>query len=431
MHGKRFSLGLGTILAVFTVALFVTTSLAATEKVLHRFGSGKDGASPYASLIWDAAGNLYGTTYVGGDGPCYSQGRGCGTVFELSPKEGGGWTEKVLHNFGHGIDGANPYSNLIWDSAGNLYGTTYWGGTHGYGTAFELTPRGDGEWTEQVLHNFGINGTDGTHPYSGLIWDAAGNLYGTAYYGGANRSCDNSGYVGCGTVFELTPKEDGGWTAKTLHNFGDGKDGYWPAGGLVFDAAGNLYGTATSGGVNSSCDYGGCGTVFEMTPKEGGGWTEKTLHNFRSGMDGSSSNAGLIFDAAGNLYGTTYVGGDGGEGTVFEMTPQEGGGWTEKVLHNFGRDPGIVPSAGLILDAAGNLYGTTDYGSEYGAGIVFELTPEEGGGWTGKTLHNFGSGMDGVAPMSGLIFDAAGNLYGTTAYGGPNWGGTVFEITPD
>ena len=439
MQGRKLSLGLGTMLAIFTVALFVTTSLAATEKVLHNFGSGKDGQDPNASLIWDAAGNLYGTTAVGG---VY----GYGTVFELTPKEDGGWTEKVLHNFGHGMDGTYPHSNLIWDAAGNLYGTTYWGGTHGYGTAFEMTLREDGGWTEKVLHNFGINGTDGTHPYSGLIFDAAGNLYGTTQGGGEYGISDGECPIGCGTVFELTPAEGGGWTEKVIHNFGfnslHGVDGtnHWRhrcrRQSLRHDR----------GGRRSP----GCGTVFEMTPRPGGGWTEKVIHNFGiSDTDGVTPQAGLTLDAAGNLYGTTIYGGTyggggggrGGGGTVFEVTPNEGG-WTEKLLHSFGSGTdGFRPEDVLIFDAGGNLYGTTAWAtvtgcSYFGCGTVFELTPTEGGGWTDKILHTFRvNGADGMAPGAGLIFDAAGNLYGTTTNGGyyPCTGsgcGTVFEVTP-
>jgi uncharacterized repeat protein (TIGR03803 family) len=403
-------------MAIFTATLFVTSTWAAAqERVLHNFAAnGTDGYYPEAGLIVDAAGNLYGTTVAGG---AYNS----GTVFELTPAAGGGWTEKVLYSFsGNGTDGRAPYAGLIFDAAGNLYGTTQYGGTYGLGTVFELTPAGGGSWTEKVLYSFSGNGTDGATPEAGLIFDAAGNLYGTTYQGGT---------YGYGTVFELTPAGGGGWTEQVLHSFNNnGADGSLPAAGLIFDAAGNLYGTTSYGGT-----YFYYGTVFELTPAAGGGWTEQVLHSFNNnGTDGITPlSAGLIFDAAGNLYGTTFAGGTYGYGTVFELTPAGGGSWTEKVLHNFGNGTdGAGPLAGLIFDAAGNLYGTTGGGSSYGDGTVFELTPTAGGGWTEKVLHSFGNGTDGIFPRADLIMDAAGNLYGTTYQGGTYGYGTVFEFTP-
>jgi uncharacterized repeat protein (TIGR03803 family) len=413
MRSKRFSIGLRAALAIFTVTVFVTSTWAATqEKVLHNFAPThceKDGADPYASLIFDASGNLYGTTTTCG---AHSAGR----VFELMPKAGGGWTEKALHDFnGNTKDGAEPYAGLIFDKAGNLYGTTLGGGAHGDGTVFELMPKAGGGWTEKVLHNFNFN-VDGYEPYAGLIIDASGKLYGTTSGGGAH---------GAGTVFELISKADGGWTEKVLHNFNsNAKDGREPYAGLIFDKAGNLYGTTFDGGA-----YGN-GTVFELMPRAGGSWTEKVLHSFNSnGTDGTNSYASLIFDKAGNLYGTTLDGGAYGNGTVFELTPKAGGGWTEKVLYNFNGNTkdGTNPYAGLIFDASGNLYGTTVVAAqEYGT--AFELIPK-GGRWTEKVLHTFNQ-KDGAEPYAGLIFDASGNLYGTTYQGGVDGAGTVFELTP-
>src|ERR1019366_4407129 len=199
-----------------------------------------------------------------------------------------------------------------------------------------------------------------------------------------------------------------------LHNFNnDGTDGVNPQADLIFDAAGNLYGTTSQGGTSDA------GTAFELTPAAGGTWTEKVLWSFGTGMDGANPLAGLIFDGAGNLYGTTYNGGTSNSGTVFELTPAAGGTWTEKVLYGFdGGANGGDPSAGLIFDAAGNLYGTTSFGGPYNHGTVFELMPAGGGSWTEQVLHNFGSGTDGISPLAGLIFDGAGNLYGTTYHGG-------------
>ncbi|MGB8887735.1 MAG: choice-of-anchor tandem repeat GloVer-containing protein [Candidatus Korobacteraceae bacterium] len=409
MRDNRFSLGLGAPLVIFTAALLVTGSWASIQvNVLHSFGKGTDGACPYyAGLIIDATGNLYGTTFEGGI-------HSSGTVFELTPQDGGGWTEKVLHSFGSGTDGIYPYGGLIRDAAGNLYGTTLGGGIHSSGTVFELTPQEGGGWTEKVLHSFG-RGTDGAGPYAGLSLDVYGNLYGTTSLGGIHSS---------GTVFELTPQEGGGWTEQVLHSFGHGTDGAGPYAGLIIDAAGNLYGTTLGGGIHSS------GTVFELTPQEGGDWTEKVLHSFGHGTDGAGPYAGLIFDVAGNLYGTTFEGGIHSSGTVFELAPQEGGEWTEIVLHSFGSGTdGAAPYAGLMRGAVGNLYGTTLEGGIHSSGTVFELTPQEGGGWTEMVLHSFGSGTDGAAPYAGLTIDAAGNLYGTTNGGGIHDDGTVISFS--
>jgi uncharacterized repeat protein (TIGR03803 family) len=390
--------------AIFTVILFMTsTGAAAQEKVLYNF-LGVNGTYPMAGLTFDAAGNLYGTTFGGGTSDA-------GTVFELTPAAGGTWTEKVLHNFSHGSDGGKPAAGLIFDGAGNLYGTTFGGGTSDAGTVFELTPAAGGTWTETVLHNFG-SGTDGVYPQSGLIFDAAGNLYGTTFGGGT---------YGGGTVFELTPAAGGTWTEQVLHNFqiGTGADGHGPYAGLTFDATGNLYGTTNEGGTY------GVGTVFKLTPAAGGTWTETVLHNFGSGTDGFNPAAGLIFDGAGNLYGTTYNGGTPGYGTLFELTPAAGGTWTEQVLHNFGSGTdGTNPVAGLIFDATGNLYGTTTAGGSNGGGTVFRFNAQEE-----VELHSF-SGTDGFTPEASLVLDASGNLYGTTFGGGTSNYGTVFEVTP-
>jgi uncharacterized repeat protein (TIGR03803 family) len=336
-------------------------------------------------------------------------------------------TEKILHDFAdNGTDGYQTYSGLIFDAAGNLYGTTLEGGTNkncydeniGCGTVFELSPNGSGGWTQTILHDFG-SGTDGRNPDASLIFDAAGNLYGTTLGGGAGEC--NGGANSCGTVFELVASAGGGWTEKVLYSFGgNSTDGYGPSGSLIFDAAGNLYGTTGTGGVY------GFGTVFELSPTEGGAWTEKVLHSF-TGTGGSSPLANLIFDTAGNLYGTTRMGGRHNAGTVFELVPtRASGGWTIKTLHDFGGGvtEGDQPFAGVIFDAAGNLYGTTQAGGTGtcgfpGCGTVFELTPTTGGSWTSTILHSFdNNGTDGYGPLAGLAFDGKGDLYGTTFVGG-------------
>ncbi len=407
------------ILLILVAMLFNGTVHAAIqERVLHSFENTPDGYSPAGPLVFDAAGNLYGTTAVGGA-------NGSGIVFELMPNGDGTWTEVVLYTFGsQSNDGARPSSGLVFDSAGNLYGTTLdGGGPHcvgDCGRVFELTPNGDGTWTETTLYIFA--GTpDGSYPTGGLIFDAAGNLYGTTYYGGPYS-------LGYGTVFELTPNGSGNWTETTLHNFSGLKtDGRHPFAGLVRDAAGNLYGTTVEGGAY--VDY---GTVFAMKPKAGGGWIERLLHSFNNDkIDGSFPRATLVLDAGGHLYGTTSGGGSSNNGTVFWLGRQPNGTWQEVVLHDFNGTDGSTPTAGLTFDAAGDLVGTTVDGGAYNWGTAFGMKHKTGGGWAEEVLHSFNiNGIDGSSPASSLIFDAAGNLYGTTASGGPVEGGTVFEITP-
>jgi uncharacterized repeat protein (TIGR03803 family) len=262
MPSRKVSIGLTVVLAMFGMAMLTTATRAAaqTEKVLHSFSfanNGKDGNLPLDGLILDAAGNLYGTTLQGGTVACAFS-YGCGTVFELLPQAGGGWKEKILHTFiDNGRDGVYPQGGLIFDTSGNLYGTTVGGGVYGGGTVFELVPQAGGFWKEIPVHSFRNDGKDGQNPYAGLIFDASGNLYGTTYQGGA---------YGQGTVFELMPMS-GGWAVKVLHNFNNnGKDGILPSGGLIFDAAGNLYGTTAYGGTGpcNYFSYSGCGTVIRV-----------------------------------------------------------------------------------------------------------------------------------------------------------------------
>ncbi|MGA8491564.1 MAG: choice-of-anchor tandem repeat GloVer-containing protein [Terriglobales bacterium] len=413
MPAKRLSIGLSATLAMFTMTALVTTAYATTEKVLHSFHC-KDGngTGPYASLIFDAAHNLYGTTYACG---AYLG----GSVFKLTPKAGGGWKEEVLHSFNpDGKGGHYPRASLVIDASGNLYGTTSVGGAHGGGTVFELVPKTGGVWTEKILHSFDPNGKGGYFPYAGLIFDASGNLYGTTSVGGV---------LGGGTAFELAPNGSGGWEEKVLHSFSNkSKDGNYPIAPLIFDVSGNLYGTTVAGGTI------GYGIVFELTPKAGGTWMEKILHNFNpTNADGAGPYAGLVFDASGNLYGTTLGGGYYDDyGTVFELTPKASGRWTEKVLYSFnlGAD-GYDPVAGLVVDTVGNVYGTTSTGGAGDYGAVFELSPTAGGGWTENVLYRF-NGTNGSYPYAGLIFGSSGNLYGTTSVGGGSGEGTAFEIIP-
>ncbi len=390
---------------------------ARNYKVLHRFSGGADGALPIASLVRDAAGNLYGTALGGGSPRCFD-GAGCGTVFKVDP------TGKlsVLHRFTGGKNGAAP-NGLIRDATGTLYGTTGGGGTgcgnSGCGTVFKLEMTGK----ETVLYRFS-GAPDGAGP-AGLIPDSAGNLYGTTYYGGTGPCNDGQG-VGCGTVFKL----DKSGNETILHSFSGGTDGANPpGGGLVRDSMGILYGTALNGG-----DF-GQGIAFKLN-KTG---KVTVLHAFTDGTDGGQPQGGLIRDAAGNLYGTTFSGGNcqynqNGCGTVFKLNKAG----RETVLYDFlgGSSDGLFPFAGVIQDAVGNLYGTTHVGGDPtcvpdGCGVVFKLDTK------GKEtiVRSFKSGKDGAFPQAGVISDEAGNLYGTTTAGGGigcrgAGCGIVFKITP-
>jgi uncharacterized repeat protein (TIGR03803 family) len=417
-------LGFWTIGAAVVLLLLTTSAWASSEKVLLNF-HGTDG-SDGNSLIFDPAGNLYGIAVAGGAGTCSG---GCGTIFKLTSTSSG-WVTSVIHDFRGGSDGMSPSGGLIFDPQGNLYGVTTFGGggggcNFGCGTVFKLTPGAGGQWTEKIIYRFTVSAGAGNYPNGPLIMDAAGNLYGTTGNGGACKFC--------GAVFELTPTATGQWSLTTLHNFTGSPDGCQSLAGLTFDAAGNLYGT-TQGG-NGPCNFssGGGGTVFELSPVAGGGWTETTLYHFLGGADGDTPNSGVVFDAAGNLYGTTQLGGTTNFGTVFKLSPVSGGGWSKTTIYAFNFNPdGTNPVLSTpVLDAAGNLYGTTIQGGT-GIGTVFKLTPGSGTTWTETQLHVFGVGHsnDGRNPVSTLIFDAAGNLYGTTISGGTNGFGTVFEITP-
>lgn len=309
-----------------------------------------------------------------------------GVVFQLSP-HAGKWKETVLHAFAGSPDGARPEGGVIADAAGNLYGTTAVGGDAGDGgTVFSLKRTSSG-WKETVLYSFrfgcGKNqGTcgDGAVPEAGLIFDAKGNLYGTTFLGGTGDCTYNYAEgVGCGTVFELSPSSSGR-TEKVLYSFSGGTDGGFPVDSLVMDRALNLYGTSQNGG---GCG-GSCGNVFRLTETRSGQWEETVIHNFE-GKDGATPQAGLTRDAAGNLFGTTSSGTRCCSappkrgpccGTVFELTREAQGAWKETVLHNFsGGNDGWGPEGGVIFDAVGNLYGTTSIGGAHGDGVVFEIKP--------------------------------------------------------
>ena len=419
---------LRTLRMILSVIITITLALSSGAwaqseyETLYKFTGGTDGSSPTAGVIFDSAGNLYGTTTFGG---AY----GYGTVFKLAPDSDGSWAESVLYAFKGDPDGYFPESGLIFDAAGNLYGTTSGGGDYYNGTVFQLTPLSTGSWTENKLHSFA--GPDGSAPDAGLIFDQAGNLYGTTYVGGSND---------VGTVFELTHESSGKWTESVLYRFcslEDCSDGIHPTASLIFDQAGNLYGTTEHSGGTTEHSGGPrlcCGVVFKLAPNRNGTWTESVLHSFTH-EDGGTPLAEVIFDKAGSLYGTTSNRGDAGHGgTVFKLMPKSDGHWSEQVLHRFNGEDGANPYAGVIFDEAGNLYGTTEDGGspsrclDVGCGAVFRLAPSSGN-WKGTVLHYFG-GNPGAFPVDRLIFDAVGNLYGTTYGIGSTSFGSVFEIKP-
>lgn len=390
------------LLRAIAVAALVAAPCAhaQTYSVLYSFQCGTtDGSYPESVLTRDAAGDLYGSTSGGGS---YED----GTVFELTP----GGTETVLHSFaGPPTDGLGPANtSLLFDSAGNIYGVTPFGGTYNYGMAYELSAAG----TETVLYNFISRSGNGVYPYGGLVQDDAGNFYGTNFEGGATHQ---------GAVFKLGPSG----AESLLYSFRprfDGNDGELPMAGLIRDPAGNFYGTTEKGGNHD------VGTVFELSASG----REKVLHSFGGDPDGATPFVGVVRGPTGNLYGTTGFGGNSNEGTVFVVSAAG----KARVLHSFTGPPdGAEPYGVLVLDQSGNLYGTTLYGGQgtcsqsfhVGCGTIFEVTPAG----TESVLYSFmGTATDGQYPLSGLTLDSAGNLYGATTEGGTYGCGTVFKYTP-
>jgi uncharacterized repeat protein (TIGR03803 family) len=427
---------------VILTMLFATFAWAKTrEKIIFSFDEA-NGNVPDAGLIADKQGNLYGTTFDGGGA------NGLGNVFELSPTKSGGWTETVLHKF-TGPDGALPVSSLIFDAAGNLYGTAQVGGQGkctntglGCGVVFKLS-RGKNGWKETVLYSFVPGKTKGVIPAGGLVFDSAGNLYGTTWAPGVlggplyarAREASRNTFWGCsvpgcgGTVYKLTPTKNG-WKETDIYAFTGGSDGSTSQASLIFDGAGNLYGTTVYGGTTGCTSGYGCGVVFKLSPGKSG-WKESVLFSFTGAADGAYPMGSLVFDAAGNLYSTAAAGGASEKGAVFELT-NAGHKWTEAVLYSFTGGPdGGSPFATVISDGQGNLYGTTAQGGDgYQSGVAYELIPS-GGGWTEKVLHTFTyGGGEGQSPVAPLSFGPKGYLYGTTQLGGAYNHGAVFKLVP-
>jgi uncharacterized repeat protein (TIGR03803 family) len=392
-------------------------------EVLHSFTGNPDGEYPSTDLVLDEAGNLYGMAVLGGT-------YGSGAVFRLSPSKAG-WNETVLYSFTSGLDGGQPYGGVTLDAEGNLYGTAVVGGTYGNcpedgcGVVWKLTRSPGDAWTHSVIHDF--DAVDGSGAGGPVVFDQLGNLYGMTPTGGP---------FGLGVVYQLAPKGPGAaWHYTMIHAFTGGDDGATgSAGRLLVDEQQNVYGVATVGGEH------GVGTVFRISPSPGQGWTFTTLYSFQGEPDGVFPYGGLVRDANGRFYGTTYYGGEHGDGTVFRLS-QRAAGWREEVLYSFtGEEDGAYPISHLVLGPNGSLYGTT---SEDGApgcscGTLFQLSPPTSPlhalgkqSWTLQPLHAFeGAPDDGSYAYNGLVADAAGNLYGATVHGGEDDDGSVYRFTP-
>jgi uncharacterized repeat protein (TIGR03803 family) len=428
-YSKAFSIMLRAIAMAMVVTIGPFAAAAASETVLYAF-RGNTGASPQSNLVVDSTtGELFGTTYGGG---AY----GSGTVFALTPPAKGAtrWTITILHDFCAPTDcsdGAGPVAGLTPDGSGGFYGTASYGG-RGQGTAYRLQPPaaaggGGTAWSVSAIYTFCqlSNCIDGRFPEAGLIRGASGVLYGTTYEGGA---------YGWGTVFELTPPATGKktWTETVLHSFSF-YDGAYPLAELTLGTGGVLYGTTSSAGAH------GYGTAYELVPPadDDAVWSSSVIYAFCARLDcsdGSSADAGLVLGTGKVLYGTTASGGSQGWGTVYELVPpsSDSGSWSETVIHDFSFGDGAAPMAPLILGAAGALYGTTSSDGARGYGTAFKLSPPSPGTstWHETVLHYFRGSPDGVEPLAALVEDQSGAIYGTTAAGGGDDDGTVFELLP-
>ena len=389
-------------LACAVLLLFTYATQAQTLRVLHTF-SGADGLSPYSGVTQDRAGNLYGTTYAGGSTQL-------GTVYELK-RVGSNYTHNQLHVFAGGNDGEQPYGGVVFGTDQGLYGTTWAGGASDAGTVFALRPFPTFcrtvlcPWMESLQFDLGTD-RNLDPAYGNVVFDPAGNLYGTSAFGGISEY---------GTVYELS-RSGNGWSGSLVYEF-QGDDLNYPAHNVIFDIAGNLYGTTAGPGE---------GGVFQLVRSQSG-WTERILADF--GTPGTCPGydiSGLIMDAAGNLYGGTT--GDGVTACIYEMS-NSGGTWQFTVLYTFNiSNNGEGPVGNMVFDSAGNLYGTTKQLGAFGMGNIFKLT-HSGGVWTYSDLYDFSDSGDGANPTGDLIIDSAGNLYGTNQ-GDQSGHGVVWELTP-
>jgi uncharacterized repeat protein (TIGR03803 family) len=411
MHGFHRSATLFRLLIAISLLAGVAWAVSSTQ-VIYSFAGDEDGEYTDSDLVLDSAGNIYGTTVLGGD-------FGTGSVFELSPS-GNTWTHTVLYSFTGQSDGGQPYKGVTLDAQGNLYGTAVVGGhfgacpEDGCGVAYKLTNSG-GVWTQTVIHYF--NGNDGYGPGAGLSFDAAGNLYGVTATGGAN---------GVGVIYELKPQPDGSWKLQVIHNFTGGNDGSsGSAGRLLIDASGNIYGVATAGGAN------GAGTAFRLT-LQNGHWNFTVLYAFKGQPDAGFPYGALSADASGNLYGTTYYDGANDLGSVYQLSPGPGGKWRERVLYSFKGGPdGNSSISNLVMDKKGALYGTTsEGGAGCSCGTIFKVGKDVNGNWKEAVAYRFQGAPDGGFAYNGMVADGAGNFYGATVHGGVSNEGAVYKFIP-
>jgi uncharacterized repeat protein (TIGR03803 family) len=422
----------------FLLLLSCSFALAQTEGILHTFDDGADGGNPVSGLIADSAGNLYGTTY-------YSS-SGYGVVFQLAPPlPGGTWTENVLYSFTNGADGSVPTSNLVMDSAGNLYGTTTEGGTNGCGTFFQLVP--GSPWTENSLIQFACGPTKHGSPTlsmpGNIVMTSAGVFYGVVEIGGLFNG---------GWIYELAPAGDS-WNYSVIHSFNSNTKASGYANGcsprtLILGPGNALFGTNFYCGQNIGNSGGGFGAVFRLSPKANN-WNFTLLHGFGPNTDGDTDGAGpqgLAIGKGGVVYGSTVYGGTpnngiSGQGTIYSLTPpsEPGQPWTHAILYTFTgatNGDGAYPYSGVVVGNGGVLYGATQWGGDSscnsgsGCGTIFELS-ESGGVWSNTILHEFeNNGTDGNYPGVGTLLLRAGDLYGTTEQGGANGDGIVYAFHP-
>lgn len=408
MGRRRIPPFAGALFIFTAIALMATAAWAAsTTNLVYSFAGSTDGEYTDTELVRDSAGNLYGTSVQGGT-------YGGGTVFQVTTAG----VHTVLYNFTGGADGGEPYKGVTLDAQGDLYGTAVTGGggscEGGCGVVFKLTNSG-GVWTQSVIHTF-LGGTDGSGPGSPVSIDSHGNVYGTTPTGGA---------FGMGTVYQLKSGANG-WKIRILHTFSGGADGGGgSAGRLLIDAAGNLFGACTVGGVH------GFGTIFQMSFNQGS-WKFTTLYAFRDQPDGALPYGGLVMDKQGNLFGTTYYAGANDLGTVYKLS-YSNGTWTEKVLYSFkGGLDGASPISSLAADSAGNFYGTTSDGgaSTCSCGVIFKMTHTSSGKWGESVVYRFpGTPNPGFA-YNGMISGAGGTFYGATVHGGSTNDGAIYEFLP-
>jgi uncharacterized repeat protein (TIGR03803 family) len=412
---RRYLIG---VLGACTLLLLIAApagarATAGQTKVVYGFAGDEAGEYPATDLVLDASGNLYGTTVLGGD-------VGTGTVFELK-RHGKKWKHQVLYSFTGGADGGQPYGGVTVGGPDTLFGAAVIGGTggacpeDGCGVVYELT-KSNGVWTETVIHAF--DGTDGYGPGAGLSMDADGDLFGMTPTGGA---------YGLGVIYQLHPDGSGGWDFAVIHDFTGGKDGATgSAGRLLIDQPGHMYGVATVGGAN------GKGVAFELMRTATGAWKLKPIYAFRGQPDAGLPYGALSFDADGNLYGTSYYDGANGLGAVYQLTPGAKH-WKERVLYSFaGGADGMNSISNVVFDSAGNLYGTTSEGGDptCSCGTIFELTPQQDGSWSETVVHRFAGAPDGASAYNGMVADPAGVFYGATVHGGGDDEGAVYRFTP-